>query len=680
MSCKSCSDVTLLSGSDGNGVQTVVDNGNGTFTFFFTDGSTFTTPNFTGSPGAAATIGLASPPALVGAPGTAPTVTNTGSSSAAVFQFTFPIGIGHDNTLFVDLVFGATAGVRERIDKPWNTISAAITAATAGDTVHIRPGVYGTASSPITITLKDGVDIYCEEGVHINGYVTDAGAKVVSNISGYAILQDDETSTTCINITGNQTNVKFKFKDIINEGTCILQRAATGQTNTMLLETDTISGNTTNYFITLGGNVHNTTRVNKSAETAASSTDPFRGVDIREGGGSAVFSGTLNFSCPKIIIGNSSDIAAGCALSVEATTTADAKVFFNVDEIINNYDQPINTQSKTVGTLTLNGNGKYLVNVKDCYSKSRVGLIIGAGDIFGSGSGTPKTGTTIFEGNIFSLRSAAVRVLGVNNANNDTRLIVRNSSLMRGIDPDNSSVEALKDRNTVVIFGDAGYGTPQVSGTDIDAFNYLKAEFINTQIIKRTNTGNADDYRSTLVALQGENSLIYFKDVDFVGGILYPSVGAVNAHIMAGFNGSSLATPVAGTEAPANGKVYFKNAHMNINLTWPGLTGTNSTAGVTLTDATKNFPSDGARVGDIVRENSSNIDRKVTAVAPGGDNTKLTLDGSVTGAYTLRGGGKVGVQLSPVNSGIGVLLTNSATGNGYLKQTNIATYNYLHIA
>ena len=49
MSCKNCSDITLLSGEDGNGIQTVVDNGNGTFTFFFTDGSTFTTPDFTGT-------------------------------------------------------------------------------------------------------------------------------------------------------------------------------------------------------------------------------------------------------------------------------------------------------------------------------------------------------------------------------------------------------------------------------------------------------------------------------------------------------------------------------------------------------------------------------------------------------------------------------------------------------
>ena len=90
MGCKNCSDVTLLSGEDGNGIQTIVDNGDGTFTIFMTDGSTFTTSDFDGTPGAAATIAVGT--STTGIPGTNAIVSNSGSSAAAVFDFTIPRG------------------------------------------------------------------------------------------------------------------------------------------------------------------------------------------------------------------------------------------------------------------------------------------------------------------------------------------------------------------------------------------------------------------------------------------------------------------------------------------------------------------------------------------------------------------------------------------------------------
>ena len=49
--CKDCKDVTLFKGSDGVGIQVITNNNDGTFTLFLTDGSTFTTPDFTGAPG-----------------------------------------------------------------------------------------------------------------------------------------------------------------------------------------------------------------------------------------------------------------------------------------------------------------------------------------------------------------------------------------------------------------------------------------------------------------------------------------------------------------------------------------------------------------------------------------------------------------------------------------------------
>tara|TARA_R100000654_G_scaffold2251_1_gene8232 strand:- start:453 stop:2348 length:1896 start_codon:yes stop_codon:yes gene_type:complete len=604
MGCKNCSDVTVLTGEPGNGVQTVVDNGDGTFTFFFTDGSTFTTPDFNGSggtpgaPGAAATISLDSPPALIGAPGTAPTVTNTGSSSAAVFQFTFPIGIGHDNTLFVDLNFGETAGVRERIDKPWNTINAAIAAAVAGDTVHIRTGSYTE-----NITLKDDVNIYCEEGVIINGKITDGGNPVVSVVSGNGILQDTASSDQCIEITGNGSDVKIRLERITNTGSGIMQRADTSHSSKLIVETEILSGNIVNYFVTVGGNVDCTVIINQYAETGASTGgNPFYGVDARASQGAPDgFSGTLNFSCPKMTIGNGTDPVAGIALFIEASTTNTARVFFNVDQIINNYDQPtydsvIGSQNNVVGTLNLNGNGKYLINVKDCYSKSRVGLMVGAGDAIGGNgqSGTPSTGITIFEGMIFSLKSAALRMCNLNDPQSKGRVIIKNSSLSRGIDPD--ATIALPDRDSVVIFGDSGLGTQPLGGSST-AFSYMYAEFINTQIVKITDNptnvpanaldpANATTGPQGIICIQNVNTsisgigssisnVINFNGCNIISGGIN-SIGNNNTIAVVGYLQENVLVPIENTSAVPpiyDTSVYFNNTVSNVPLLATGNAG-----------------------------------------------------------------------------------------------------------
>lgn len=571
MSCKNCSDVTLLSGNDGNGIQTVIDNGDGTFTFFFTDGSTFTTPNFNGTPGtpgapgAAATITVGT--VTIGPPGTAPSVTNSGTSEAAVFDFVFPIGIGYGKTLWVDNQFGNDGtALRDRIDLPYKTIGAAITAASADDTVHIRTNSYTE-----DITLKNLVNIYCDEGVVINGKITDGGSPAVSVVSGNGILQDTATTNQCIEITGNGSDVKIRLERITNTGSAIMQRATTGASSKLIVETEILSGNIQNYFVTVGGDVDCTVIINQYAETAASTgTSAFAGVDARISAGAPDgFSGTLNFSCPKMIIQNGTNADAGVALFIEHTTTDTAKVYFNVDQIINNYDQPTydsatGAQNAALGTLNLNGNGEYLINVKDCYSKSRIGLMVGAGDAISGASAT--TGTTIFEGMIFSQRSAAVRQIAFNDAANTSKLVIRNSSLMRGLDLQATPV--LPDRNTVVILGDSGFGTQQLGGSVLNVFDYINTEFINTQIIKNAadpsfDSRNADpELNNSAVCTQGPNSKIYFRGCDIVNGI--ESQTPLASTSVAGYDGVD-------SFADLNANVYFKSTRSNRALkTTPG--------------------------------------------------------------------------------------------------------------
>ena len=548
MSCKNCSDVTLLSGEDGNGIQTIVDNGDGTFTIFMTDGSTFTTSDFDGTPGtpgadgAAATIAVGA--VTTGLPNTAPTVTNTGSSSAAVFAFQFPIGIGHDNTLFVDLGFGAVAGIRERIDKPWNTIGAAITAAISGDTVHIRAGSYTE-----DITLKNGVDIHCEEGVTINGKITDAAATVVCNLTGNAILIDTEPTNQCIEITGANSDIELHFRRITNTGTGIYQKPVSA-TNKLLVETDILSGGIQNYFVSARGASYCTVIVNQHAESASTTTGEFAGVDVRQ-----AFSGEMNFKCPKITIGTGSNVESGRALSIEGDTTSTAKVYFEVDSIVNNHE--LATSSKAYGTLNANGNGKYIIKVKDCYSKSREGLVVGGSDV--TGTPTSATGVVIFEGMIFSRDNAAFRMFGVDNVATTTRAVIRNSSLMRGVNPNATNTVAGRDRLSVIIFGDAGFGT-----TSLFASNYMNAEFIDTQIVKNADqTITANNESSTdnaAVCIQGANNKIYFKGCDVINGIANQTPLA--SFCAAGFTSANTLVPSARVDID----LYFKDTHSNRTL------------------------------------------------------------------------------------------------------------------
>ncbi len=538
MSCKNCSDVTLLSGNDGNGIQTVIDNGDGTFTFFFTDGSTFTTPNFNGTPGTPGAPGAAATLAVgavtTGLPNTAPTVTNTGSSSAAVFAFQFPIGIIHHKTVFVDLSSTVTPA-KYRIDLPYLTIGAAITAAASGDTVHIRAGSYTE-----DITLKNGVDIYCEEGVVINGKITDAAATVVCNLTGNAILIDSDAANQCIEITGANSDVEIHLRRITNTGTGILQKPVSAS-NKLLVETDIFSGNTTNYFVTVRGAADCTVIVNQYAESAVTSSTPFQGVDARQ-----AFSGTLNFRCPKVIIGTSTDITGGVALQIEPDTTNTAKIFFEVDTLISNYSN--SSASPDFGTLSINGSGKSIIKIKDLKCISRVGLQVGGSDVVG-GSPVSTTGITVFEGMIFSRDNAALRVLSYENVASLGKVIVRNSSLMRGVNP-----VASGNLSTVVIFGDAGFGTDSVRAT----CDYMKAELINTQVIKQGGA-STDSTANPIIALTGANSELYLKDCDVVHKIIEEATSIVTKSI-----GSFSA---AGVLANSNGSVFYKNTIVTLPLT-----------------------------------------------------------------------------------------------------------------
>jgi len=55
--CNDCNGLTLFPGQDGVGILSITDNGNGTFTFLLTNGTTYTTSDLTGPTGATGATG-----------------------------------------------------------------------------------------------------------------------------------------------------------------------------------------------------------------------------------------------------------------------------------------------------------------------------------------------------------------------------------------------------------------------------------------------------------------------------------------------------------------------------------------------------------------------------------------------------------------------------------------------
>ena len=129
----------------------------------------------------------------------------------------------YSNVVFVDIINGDDpTGLINRFDKPFITISSALTAAAALPliTTDNRALVYirrGTYVSP-TVTFANNVDIYCEPGVVFTGIVAirDNGVAVNANMYGSLKINNlsSTSSTPCLNITGASV-ITFEFDSII---------------------------------------------------------------------------------------------------------------------------------------------------------------------------------------------------------------------------------------------------------------------------------------------------------------------------------------------------------------------------------------------------------------------------------------------------------------------------------
>jgi hypothetical protein len=99
------------------------------------------------------------------------------------------------NTVWVDATFGNdSTGLKNDATKPFLTINAAKNAASAGDRVFVRPGIYNSASN----MLKNGVDWYGDQATLVYTNTTNNGP-------GWGILDDRWAGAVTSRVEG------FKF-------------------------------------------------------------------------------------------------------------------------------------------------------------------------------------------------------------------------------------------------------------------------------------------------------------------------------------------------------------------------------------------------------------------------------------------------------------------------------------
>lgn len=84
------------------------------------------------------------------------------------------------NSLFVDVDGSDATGTRERFDKPFLTLEAALAAASSGDCIFVRPGHY----SPATQLFKNGVNWFFEPGTWVDGQTSGTGYLFDDSVDG----------------------------------------------------------------------------------------------------------------------------------------------------------------------------------------------------------------------------------------------------------------------------------------------------------------------------------------------------------------------------------------------------------------------------------------------------------------------------------------------------------------
>lgn len=441
-------------------------------------------------------------------PGATDTYTIWADAAELISLGTFTVYNGDDliseygNTVFVDAVYGDdSTGERERFSKPFLTYAGARAVANSGDSVIVRSGTYNE-----TFELKDGVNIYFDSNVTINGTFIDNGNTLSANVHGRPNVNISGTSG--ISLTGPDTNIFMDLGNLFSPNTGIRVSVGVGNTANVTIKFNRMYGNLVNYFVTCEGDPKVIVIARESMETADNVTGPFSGINTSS------FSGTLNVKCPYVYIGDST-ATDNCRFYNEFPGTSLGKVFIEMDKVDILHTTPqVSPLAASIRKVT---NTDLHIKVKRYKTISQTGMI-----------SQTDGGILLFEGSIECEQMPVVRI------GDSGRVVIKNSYLSR---------TSGTNGNEVVALGDFGANISPIFGSNDD----MQLEMINTQI-HRTNSVAETAGSGAIITTEGTNSKVFLKDCD----IVCESVGV------------GATAPIACDGPSTEGRFYFRNVHTNL--------------------------------------------------------------------------------------------------------------------
>jgi hypothetical protein len=283
-------------------------------------------------------------------------------------------------TLWVDQQFGNdSTAIPFNRQLPYRTVMAAITAANAGDLVHVRPGTYVES-----ITLKDQVNVHCEPNVTVGSAgglwaMGDGGVSVNCRWTGDGSLDRGFQNGT-FQFTGLNTKFYGEFYEILGIGTKVSFASAA--------QPALIAHDIHIKAVNVNGTEFNG-ELNKPAGTVDAKwlwevSGRWTHIGGRNNSGpqylifqSVACAGTYEFIVNELHMLNNNDTNGGTLIfGVNNTGPQTPTVLFEINEIINDWDGPdggwqfIHNYDNVAWDLTVKVNKPWTLNKKRLFFQS----------------------------------------------------------------------------------------------------------------------------------------------------------------------------------------------------------------------------------------------------------------------------------------------------------------------